>query len=99
MRRLPCARLRLCPPPVNVHALEAGWGHACTSHASAPPPPPLRRQVFEACLARSNVLRLEACILGADDLQASLGLKRQQGTGKLASLFKRWAEGHCGVHC
>jgi citrate lyase beta subunit len=51
------------------------------------------RQIFEACLTRTNVLRLEACILGADDLQASLGLKRQQGTDD--TLFaRRWVVLH-----
>ena len=66
--------------------------------ASASGAPPMRRQVFEACLARTNVLRLEACILGADDLQASLGLKRQQGTGA-GEASEQGTGGQCCTCC
>ncbi|KAI7843968.1 hypothetical protein COHA_002506 [Chlorella ohadii] len=74
-------RLQGEAPPALITMCESGMGLLNL------------RQVFEACLARTNVLRLEACILGADDLQASLGLKRQQGTDD--TLFaRRWVVLH-----
>ncbi|EFN58595.1 hypothetical protein CHLNCDRAFT_29893 [Chlorella variabilis] len=53
------------------------------------------RHIFEACLTDEHrqLLRLEACIFGADDYCASLGMKRQPGTDD--TLFaRRWVALH-----
>ena len=93
-------RQRRCHPAASLLHVLSAVGCSSSPHATAPALTPPCRQIFEACLARTNVLRLEACILGADDLQASLGLKRQQGTGTSARLLqgRRFCLGKGNMH-
>lgn len=49
--------------------------------SSSPGPPVGRRHIFESALEQRSLLRLQACIFGGDDFCASLGLKREPGTG------------------
>ncbi|GAB4820953.1 hypothetical protein N2152v2_007999 [Parachlorella kessleri] len=53
------------------------------------------KDIFQAFLAAQEraPLRLEACIFGADDFCASLGMKRQPGTDDTA-LARRWVALH-----
>ena len=53
------------------------------------------RDIFQAFLAAQErvPLRLEACIFGADDFCASLGMKRQPGTDDTA-FARRWVALH-----
>ncbi|KAL4457554.1 hypothetical protein ABPG75_012419 [Micractinium tetrahymenae] len=69
------------PPPALISMCESGLGLLNL------------RQIFEAALEKSSLLRLQACIFGADDFCASLGLKRQPGTDD--TLFaRRWVALH-----
>lgn len=60
------------------------------------------RQIFEAALQKSSLLRLQACIFGGDDFCASLGLKRQPGSGAALCRHARhgaWTGGQTDRRC
>ncbi len=52
------------------------------------------RRVFEAALDASAPLELQACILGGDDMAASLGATRTASNAEL-----QWARQAVVVHC
>ncbi|KAL4440663.1 hypothetical protein ABPG77_000372 [Micractinium sp. CCAP 211/92] len=73
------------PPPALISMCESGTGLLNL------------RQIFEAALQKSSLLRLQACIFGGDDFCASLGLKRQPGSDD--TLFaRRWVALHARAY-